>query len=181
MPALLVIVAMMFAVLNCTHSKPNLMELGNCSSKGRFQDKQYNPNFSVIDELIEMGESSIPFLISRLDSEKNYTESPLCYWRSVSEGDIAFLILADLFLDDSWTKVSHPRACTSASFEHPLDTYAGFYPAFQLYVREYGRESIIRNWSLLWKESKGKLKWNQDGRYFQVEGYELQSCEEAGT
>jgi hypothetical protein len=175
---LLISVAVILAFGSCTHAGPNLMELGECATKGRFQDKEYNPNLPVIDELIEMGESSIPYLISHLNSEKEYTKSPLCYWPSVKEGDISFFILSDFFLDDSWKKVSHPRACESASFDYPLDDYTGFFPAFRLYVTENGRGSIIRNWSALWRESKGKLKWNQPGRYFEVMGYETQSCDE---
>ena len=79
----------------------DLMDIKHIGPKGRVKDKEYNPNSPVIDELINNGKSSIPFLIERLKSKKAYGPGVLDLWPYVEERHVALSILTDFFLDSS--------------------------------------------------------------------------------
>ena len=83
---------------------PDLMDIKHISSKERVQDRKYNPDSHVVDELIRGGISSIPFLIERLKSKAAYGPGVLDFWPYVEERHVAFIILTDFILDASWKK-----------------------------------------------------------------------------
>lgn len=156
---------------------PDLMDLTMCASKGRFQDLRYNPHPELAARLLAMGREAVPFLISRLESERLYQTSPICFWSDVREGDMALLILTDLFTDGSWVLASHPRVCMAASLGPDFDPGKPLSQELPRLVAAHGRSSIVANWIAFWAEHGDDVVWDEAGRFFRVEGVEPMACD----
>src|ERR1051325_8615952 len=73
-----------------------------CSAKGRFQDCHHR----IIDRIIADGKSAIPILISQITDERWVKGHVTDFWPPIQTGDLAWFILQELFLDDTWTKAT---------------------------------------------------------------------------
>lgn len=156
----------------------DLVDINHIGPKGRVQDKKYNPDSSVIDELIKNGKSSISFLIERLKSEKAYGPGVLDLWPYVEERHVALIILTDFFLDSSWEKSTAPDMCfnslISAQREYPdLAIWAIFYDHFSPDVWNQS----INKWEFFWENNKDKIYWDSKDRFFRIEGKEFRFCQ----
>ena len=156
----------------------DLMDIKHIGSKGRVQDKKYNPNSSIIDELIENGKSSIPFLIERLKSKKTYDPGVLDLWPYVEERHVALIILTDFFLDSSWEKSSSPELCFIS-----LISVQKKYPDLAIWTIFYDHFSptdwtqLMDKWKVFWENNKENIYWDSRDRFFRIEGKELKFCQ----
>src|SRR5579872_2670118 len=79
----------------------------SCRAKGRFQDREYCSS-AVIDQIVADGKSSIPVLISQITDSRWIAEPVYDYWPRIRTGELAYFILDNLFLDDTWEKSTMP-------------------------------------------------------------------------
>ena len=77
----------------------DLRKIKDVAPKGRVQDKYYNQNLPEIDAIIAIGNSSIPFLLNKIEDETVIDNHVFDYWPSVHVGDVAIVILTNFFLD----------------------------------------------------------------------------------
>jgi hypothetical protein len=56
---------------------PDLMKIKHVEAKPRIQDEYNHGKDAVLDRIVAMGKDAIPFLISRLSSERNYKNVPM--------------------------------------------------------------------------------------------------------
>jgi hypothetical protein len=154
----------------------DLLALKACSPKGRFQDLAYNPSRKQAERLVGMGTELIPFLISRLESTRRYREPPVCLWPEMVEGDMALLILMDLFLDPTWAQTSLPESCWSGLRDSDTARDAPAYEVLSTYVKRMGRKAIHRRWEDLWSRHRTRIKWDAAGRFFRISGIDLSAC-----
>ena len=59
-------------------SKIDLSKIGHIAPKGRVQDKDYN-QLKVVDDLIDNGKNSIPFLINKTDDKTKIDDHVMDY------------------------------------------------------------------------------------------------------
>ncbi|UCE07918.1 MAG: hypothetical protein JSW07_07770 [bacterium] len=157
---------------------PDLMDIKHISSKGRVQDKKYNPDSPIVDELIRSGISSIPFLIERLKSKKAYDPGVLDLWPHVEERHVALIILTDFILDASWEKSTAPDMCFSSLLSvHKKYPNLAIWEIFRDHFGPNEWNSLIMKWSSFWEIYKGKIYWDSEDRFFRIKGKELKLCQ----
>lgn len=153
----------------------NLLEIGHLGGKGRVQDQEYNQNDPQIAAILAMGKDAIPMLIDSLESERPYDNPPLDFWPNVVEGDMALVILSDLFLDPTWRQSALPDLC----WDNLLGRASGNDTAYDLlgnFVKSHGRAELATRWRQAWTQYGSKARWDSAGRYFRIEGRELVEC-----
>jgi len=153
----------------------NLMEIAHISGKGRIQDQKERPNDPQVTAILAMGKEAIPILIEALESERSYESPPLEFWPKMVEGDVALVVLSDLFLDPTWLQSTLPELCWDNLLKRPsADTTAS--DLLNGFVRSHGRAELARRWRRAWAQYSARVRWNSTGQYFQVEGRELTAC-----
>lgn len=165
---------LMVAIAVCVAGEPklDLLKIGHMPPKGRVQDRSADP---VVAAILETGKEAIPILIELLESDRLYDSPPFDYWPEVHEGDVALVILGDLFLDPTWTKSTLPELC----WDNVLERSASSTPGWELlsrYVDKYGRSSLADRWRVAWTKHRESIVWDEEGRFFRVAGHELVSC-----
>ena len=174
----IIITIFIFLTFETAFAVTDLMDIKHISPKGRVQDKEYNPTSPVIDELINNGKSSIPFLIERLKSKKAYGPGVLDLWPYVEERHVALSILTDFFLDSSWKKSTAPEMCFNS-----LISVQKKYPDLAIWTIFYDHFSptdwnqLINKWKVFWKNNKENIYWDSKDRFFRIEGNDLQVCQ----
>jgi hypothetical protein len=59
---------------------PDLSLIGPVAPKGRVQDKAFNPNLPVIDSLVRHGQSSLPYLVTKLEDSTEIKGPVFAFW-----------------------------------------------------------------------------------------------------
>ena len=153
----------------------DLMAIAQLGGKGRIQDQEYQPKDPQIAAILATGKDAIPLLIKALESERPYKDSPNSFWPNMVEGDVALIVLSDLFLDPTWQRSALPELCWDNLLERKgLDV-----PAWDLlhaFVTVHGRVAVANRWRQVWEKEGPKVQWDHGGRFFKVEGRELMSC-----
>jgi hypothetical protein len=153
----------------------DLMKIAQLGDKGRIQDQEYQPKDPQISALLSAGKDAIPLLIEALESERPYDHAPKSFWPGMVEGDMALIVLSDLFLDPTWRLSTLPELCWDNLLERSsedttaLDLLHGF-------VKSHGRAELARRWRQAWAQYGASVRWEPEGRYFAVEGRELAPC-----
>ena len=145
----------------------HLINIGRIAPKGRVQDRDYN-QLPVIDALLAQGKASIPFLINKLDDEREIPEHVMDYWSQVYVGDVALIILADFFLDKDW-KNSTVKGLKWDEFLMRGDNKE--MTAEQLlrnYIKKYGRKKIKERWQEFWTKNQANIYWDESERAFKT-------------
>ena len=166
------LILMTVAVSLAGEPECDLLQIGHMEPKGRAQDQQSDP---VIALIVAAGKEAIPVLIELIESDRLYERPPFDYWPEVHEGDMAFAILCDLFLDPTWKKSTLPELC----WETALNRADSSVPAWELlsrYVDTYGRSGLADQWRTAWSTHRDRIVWDEEGRFFRVAGHELVSC-----
>ena len=133
-----------------------------CRAKGRVQDC----SGKVMQEILAGGKGSIPILISQL-TETARTKEPIeDYWSYTSSGDIAFIVLTDLFLDADWKTFNMPgvpdwpavsKGCQNAAED-----------CWREYIKKHGRKYVQLAWQRAWNLWKDRIYWEQTARCFHI-------------
>src|ERR1039457_5825624 len=74
--------------------------------KGRLQDCDLGD--PVMRELLSRGKDAIPILISQLTDPARPKQQVFQFWNATSSGDIAYIILNDLFTEPDWKTFNIP-------------------------------------------------------------------------
>jgi hypothetical protein len=165
------------ATLSClADSKTfNLLEIGHMGGKGRIQDQKYHPNDPQVIAILSMGKGAVPILLESLESERPYDKPPIDFWPHMVEGDMALIVLSDLFLDPTWRQSTLPELC----WDNLLRRTSREATASELlhdFVEAHGRAELARRWREAWAQYEPKVRWDSAGQYFRVEGRELTAC-----
>ena len=137
-----------------------------CLDKGRFQDSEYNRSAEV-DKIMARPKEAVPILIALLTDTRPVRPDPVvCYWYDTRAGDVAFMMLADLFTDASWEHCTVPGACWEVL---RLDeTNLGSAAEFHRYVKRHGRAALQKYYRKLWDEYKDEVIWDPSQRCFRL-------------
>jgi len=162
---------LMFAALSCAqvtmaqgpHKFP-LTDFENrlCRGKGRMQDCN-NP---VVRQVLAGGAGSIPVLISQL-TETGRTKEPVeDFWDYTSSGDIAFMMLNNLFTDKDGKTITIRGVPDWATVMTGCSGSAE--TCWRLYVHKHGILSIQRDWQSTWESNQSHVSWDSSAQYFRL-------------
>jgi hypothetical protein len=148
-------------------SEINLALIGHLAPKGRVQDKDYN-QLIVVEQLIAHGKESIPFLISKLDDETKIDDRVLDYWNQVYVGDVALIILSDLFLDKKWERSTIEGMKWDEFLGRGNDKNVTGEQLLRNYIQRYGRKRIKERWQNVWEKYQQEIFWDEQERAFKI-------------
>ncbi len=150
----------------------DLLKIARIGSKGRIQDAQYQPKDAQVSAILAAGKNAVPILIDKLESIRPYEMAPNSFWPKMVEGDVALIVLSDLFLDPTWKRSTLPELC----WDNILQRTDAETPAWDLlhsFVVAHGRAELARRWRAAWGRYGATIRWDPTGRYYVVEGQAL--------
>ena len=132
-----------------------------CRAKGRFQDREYCSS-PVIDQIVADEKDAIPRLISQITDSRTIAEPVYDFWPRIRAGELAYFILDDLFLDDTWQKSTMAplfpsQPCTEAAWE----CWAGF-------RKKHSLNELHAKWMHFWIANEKNVYWDSKARCFRV-------------
>jgi hypothetical protein len=153
----------------------DLTKIRALSGKGRVQDQPGLAQDRQIVAILGLGKDAIPILIEAIGSERPYETPPAPFWPSMVEGDVALVVLSDLFLDPSSKRSTLPELCWDRLLGRSSPD-ASAWELLDRYVKSRGRASLVDHWRDAWLQHGPSTSWDPDGRYFKVAGRELKDC-----
>jgi hypothetical protein len=134
----------------------------SCRAKGRLQDKEYCES-KLMDRIVAQGKDAIPILISQLTDTHASKEPIFDYWSRTTTGDIAYIILNDLFTDSNWTTFNMPGL--KALHDNCPDAAESCWRRF---LRKHGRKFVQNQWLAAWSTNKNRVYWDEQARCFRL-------------
>lgn len=133
-----------------------------CQAKGRAQDC----SGKVMSQILAGGKASIPVLISQL-TDTGHTKEPIeDYWAETSSGDIAFIVLTDLFTDEDSNTLNMPGVPGWALIS--ADCHSNSETCWREYLKKHGRKSVQEAWLQAWNKYKDQIYWNPNAQCFMI-------------
>ncbi len=136
---------------------------GSCGAKGRFQDREYCRS-DAIDRIVADGKQAIPILISQITDERRMREPVLDFRPPFRVGELAILILDDLFLDQDWKRRTMPDLFPDSRCK------AGV-PERECWTRFRAKHSLATiqaRWFRFWQMNERLTNWDEAARCFRV-------------
>lgn len=149
----------------------DLTAIGAMAPKGRVQDRDYN-DLPVVNNLIQHGKQAIPYLISKLDDETKIKGHVVDYWSDVRVGDVALMILTDLFTDSTWQNTTIPGVGWDEFLQRGNHKSLTAEQVLRNYISKHGRSAIKKRWQALWLKYRNQLFWDQNDRCFRLSAQE---------
>jgi hypothetical protein len=141
----------------------NRFENNFCRGKARLQDCSDSP---VMDQVLAGGKSSVAVLISQL-TETHKTDAPVeDFWSYTTSGDVAFILLTDLFTDKDGASSTLPQALGWGSINAGCDN--GDEGCWRKYVRDHGIRTVQQSWQNAWQANQDRIVWDSDARCFRI-------------
>ena len=133
-----------------------------CQAKGRVQDC----SGKVMQEILIGGKGSIPILISQL-TDPTRTKKPIeDYWSYTSSGDVAYIVLTDLFTDADWETLNMPGVPGWTTVRTGCDNDSE--SCWREYLQKHGRKSVQESWLHAWNLWKDRVYWEPTARCFRI-------------
>jgi hypothetical protein len=145
-------------------AKYPLTQLNNegCMAKGRVQDC----SGSLMRQILADGENAIPVLISQLTETARTKYQIADYWGDTRSGDVAYVVLTDLFTDSDLHTFGMPGVPDwSAVMKGCNSTAQG---CWDEYLRKHGRMSVRQAWMHAWNLNKDKVYWDAKAQCFRL-------------
>jgi hypothetical protein len=143
-----------------------------CLAKGRVQDCRGK----VIEQILADGGDAIPILISQL-TDTSITEKQVAdYWSDTRSGDVAFVVLNDLFTDTDLHTFRMPGVPDWSAIQKGCNAAAQ--ACWEEYLRKHGRMSVRQVWQHAWNLHKNQIHWDATARCFQCRRGITHSCRE---
>jgi hypothetical protein len=133
-----------------------------CRVKGRVQDC----DGEIMRQILAKGKAAVPILISQLTETARTREPIEDYWSFTTSGDVAFIILTDLFTQSDGTTFNMPRVPDWTAVMNACDSTAE--GCWRLYVQKHGRRSVQQSWQRAWNSVKERIYWDSNAKCFRL-------------
>ena len=144
----------------------DLTKIGHIAPKGRVQDKEYN-QLEVVDQLLEHGKQSIPFLIDKLEDETSIEGTVKDHWSVVTVGDVALMILSN-FSIDSTGKETIPGGSWDNFLQRGSNRDMSAVELLSKALEKHGRRGLHAKWQRIWTTWEEHITWDDNERCFYV-------------
>jgi len=131
-------------------------------AKGRVQDC----SGTVMQKILADGQNGIPVLISQLTETPRTKYQIADYWGDTRSGDVAYVILTDLFTGADLHTFGMPGVPDWPTVMKGCDRTAQ--GCWDEYLRRHGRMSVQQAWMRAWNLHKDKVYWDATAQCFQV-------------
>jgi hypothetical protein len=132
-----------------------------CRAKGRFQDREYCAS-KIMDQIVADGKSSIPVLISQITDSRWIAEPVQDFWPRIRVGELAYFILDDLFLDDTWTKRTVPELFPQPKCDEPA------WVCWDNFRKTHSLATLQAAWLKFWNANRSQIYWDDKARCFRL-------------
>ena len=133
-----------------------------CMAKGRVQDCRGK----VMQQILSEGKDAIPILISQL-TETAVAENQIAdYWSGTRSGDVAFVVLNDLFTDADLHTFQMPGVPDWSAVQKGCNSAAE--TCWNEYLRKHGRMSVRQGWQRAWNLHEKQIHWDASTQCFRV-------------
>lgn len=158
------VLVMLSAQSQTKRTKYPLMQFNNegCMAKGRVQDC---PG-SLMKEILANGKGAIPILISQLTETMRTKYQIADYWGDTRSGDVAYVILTDLFTDADSQTFGMPGVPDWSVVMKGCNFAAQ--GCWDDYLQKHGRASVQKAWMRAWNLNKDKVSWDAKAQCFRV-------------
>jgi hypothetical protein len=133
-----------------------------CMAKGRVQDC----NGKVMRQILSDGKNAIPVLISQLTETARAQKQIADYWGDTRSGDVAFVVLTDLFTESDGQTFDMPGVPNWPTVMNGCNSTAS--GCWHLSLRKHGRESIRQAWLRAWDSGKKQIEWDSKSSCFRI-------------
>lgn len=144
----------------------DLRKIKDVAPKGRVQDKYYNQNLPEIDALIAIGNSSIPFLLNKIEDETVIDNHVFDYWPSVHVGDVAIVILTNFFLDSKWEHSTVPGMGWDEVLDRKNNQEATGDELLEKFIAKNGRIGLRQKIEKILAPYDNQFLWDENERCF---------------
>lgn len=145
----------------------DLTKIGAVAPKGRIQDTEYN-HLPVVENLIAHQSEAVLFLINKLNDETKVQGRVFDYWSDVRVGDVAFVILTDLFTDPTSQKTTIPGVGYDTFLQRTSNSDVTGEQLLRNYISKHGRRDIAKRWREIWGQYKDRVHWDARDRCFKL-------------
>lgn len=132
-----------------------------CTAKGRVQDC----NGKVMQQILADGKNAIPMLIAQLTETTPAEKQIADYWHTTQTGDIAFIVLEDLFSGTDG-KFNMPGAPDWDAVMKGCSNTAE--TCWYEYLHKHGRKFVQQAWLQAWNQKKNQIDWDAKDRCFRM-------------
>lgn len=133
-----------------------------CMAKGRVQDC----SGKVMQQILADGKNAIPILISQLTETAIAKNQIVDYWGVTRSGDVAFVVLNDLFTDADMHTFGMPDVPGWDSVQKGCNASAT--ACWDEYLHKNGRMSVRNAWQRAWNLHKDQIHWDTNAKCFRV-------------
>jgi hypothetical protein len=141
-----------------------------CRAKGRFQDRDYCAS-AVMDQIVSDGKSAIPVLISQITDSQWIAEPVYDYWPRIRAGELAYFVLGDLFVDDTWQKSTMPELFPHQDCDEPA------WVCWEKFRKIHSLKELQAHWLAFWKANHDKISWDDKARCFRLSNAKVQGSQ----
>lgn len=132
-----------------------------CRAKGRFQDRGYCDS-AVMDQIVADGKSAIPILISQITDSRWIAEPVYDFWPRIRAGELAYFILTNLFVDDTWQKRTMPDLFPTQKCDAPA------WECWRKFRNLHSLRDLQTRWMEFWKINHDRVYWDGKARCFRL-------------
>lgn len=134
------------------------------------QDGRWNTKVPAIELVRRHEKAVIPLLIEVIASEEAVRDAPvLDFWGETRAGDVAFVLLLDLFIDPSTLRPTAPGMTWEEIVGRPARDDTAW-ARYRRYLEEQGRESLRDRWRSFWTSNRDAVRWDSSCPCFRASG-----------
>jgi hypothetical protein len=133
-----------------------------CMAKGRVQDCLG----TVMQQILSNGKDAIPILISQLTETARTKKEIGDYWGDTRSGDVAFVVLNDLFTDTDYFTFGMPGVPDWSTIQKGCNGAAQ--ACWDQYLRKHGRMFVRQAWQNAWNLHKPQIYWDAKSQCFRL-------------
>jgi hypothetical protein len=122
-----------------------------------------------MDQIVADGKSAIPVLISQITDARWIAEPVYDFWPRIRTGELAYFILSDLFLDDTWQKRTMPALFPQPDCDEPS------WVCWGKFRETHSLKQLQARWMEFWKANRDKIYWDGKARCFRLSGTKIES------
>ena len=137
-----------------------------CMAKGRVQDC----SGTVMQQILADGKNAIPILISQLTETARTKKQIEDYWGDTRSGDVAFVVLNDLFTDSDLRTFGMPGVPDWSTVQKGCNGAAQ--ACWDDFLRKQGRRSVRQAWQRAWNLHKDQIYWDAKAQCFRLSNVE---------
>jgi hypothetical protein len=92
-------------------------------------------------------------------------ENPMYdFWPTIRAGELAYFILSDLFLDDTWQKRTMPELFPPQHCDHPSAV------CWLEFRKTHSLKDLQDRWMEFWNANRERIYWDGKARCFRLSG-----------